>query len=310
MKKSALVVGINQYHKLIGPLRGPINDATAVVELLRTQYHFSLDRVKLLCDNEATHAAIMSHLERMIAEATQGDVIMFYFSGHGTRLPNRQDPSGKDEAIVVHNINADQLLWGRKDLVPIFARENWGDQFVRDKELAAQFSRTREGVNLTIVFDCCHSGDMYRIENEDPRFVEPPKIVLDQIRESCLAFHVRDSIEEASTEVTKFDLQKYRDRLAPVFGGNRFEFTPNPSQFTFFAACREDQTAIERNFGGEPGGVFTHFLVTTLRANPMDITHREAISAITRRMRFQQQTPQLVCPEDFWDHNVLEPLQT
>ena len=51
-------------------------------------------------------------------------------------------------------------------IVPVDAAE--GAPYIRDKELAPLFDRILDnGVMLTIVFDCCHSGSLSRGQPEN-----------------------------------------------------------------------------------------------------------------------------------------------
>jgi hypothetical protein len=80
------------------------------------------------------------------ADAGPGDLVVFYFAGHGSRrLDTNSSKNHLDETIV-----------------PIDAWQ--GTEDIRDKELAVLFNRIvfEKQARLTAIFDSCHSGTMAR----------------------------------------------------------------------------------------------------------------------------------------------------
>lgn len=78
----ALVIGISDYQDPQARLANARNDAEAVAKLLKETYHF--EHVTLLCDAEATHAAIMSWLRDQLPDRVgSNDRFVFFFAGHG-----------------------------------------------------------------------------------------------------------------------------------------------------------------------------------------------------------------------------------
>lgn len=73
-----LSVGIAHYEH-IRDLKKTEMDATSVAELYKT--HTS--HVTLLLGAQATHDNILAQLRQVCSQATEGDVLVFFFSGHG-----------------------------------------------------------------------------------------------------------------------------------------------------------------------------------------------------------------------------------
>ncbi|MGB7622895.1 MAG: caspase family protein [Terriglobia bacterium] len=154
-------------------LDGPKNDLAAMREVLTRKYGFTV--IETLEDQKATRAAILAAIRRdLIDGANAGDVCVFYYSGHGSRVRNSKggESDGYDESVVP-------------------ADSNQGALDIRDKELARLFLEAlKKGVTLTAIFDSCHSGSIARgypmeeksrmlpyIETdvaEEPGFKEPP----------------------------------------------------------------------------------------------------------------------------------------
>jgi Caspase domain len=156
--RRALLIGINDYTAsriasqppLSAPpprdwpnLLGAVNDVNALKEMLTLLYDFNERDIVTLTDQAATRAAIMGALEKHLAKpAAKGDVLLFYFAGHGSQVLNSRsdEPDKLDESIVP----ADSRL-GARD--------------IRDKELRPIFNRILDrGARLSIILDNCHSG--------------------------------------------------------------------------------------------------------------------------------------------------------
>src|SRR5262245_54174652 len=87
--KRALLVGINKYKypDKVSPLAGPVNDVEAIRQILTGKFDFSAANVITLRNEQATHAAIVSAIQNeLIAKAQKDDIVVFYFSGHGSQM--------------------------------------------------------------------------------------------------------------------------------------------------------------------------------------------------------------------------------
>lgn len=128
-------------------LDGAVADMEAVKALLTDRYGFREGDVKTLTNQEATADGILSAIQQhLIDGAAPGDVSLFYYAGHGSRLRNLRTPksSGYDSTIVPAD-------WWR------------GTPDIRDKELARLFRKAvQKGIALTIIADSCHSGSLLR----------------------------------------------------------------------------------------------------------------------------------------------------
>ena len=300
-RKRALLIGINEYHPAIGPLGGCINDAHQVKRVLLERFSFPVEEIKELCDVNATREAILDSLDWLIEGAEAGDVLVLFYSGHGTRLPNPQDPSGKDEALVAFSPEWETLLANEPDASMLFLEKNWELQFIRDKEIKAHLEALADGVNLTLVVDCCYSGDISKIPRAFTRFLEPPVSIQNAICEAQQAYwhHVQESVPEPSTDELKLNKEQVKHLFQKVFLGNRFDFVRTGENNILLAACSEKETAAEKLFDGQRGGVFTHHLISTLRDQDTMMAHDDLIRALGQRMRFIPQMPRLACPEQY-----------
>ncbi|HYC60324.1 MAG TPA: caspase family protein [Thermoanaerobaculia bacterium] len=173
-KRRALLIGINDYTaSRLGPrkeatppardwpnLKGAANDAAAMEEMLVLLYGFDRNAILKLTDQAATRAAILQTLElHLVKPAAKGDILLFYFAGHGSQVRNSlsEEPDKLDESIVPADSRA-----GARD--------------IRDKELQQYFNRILDrGARLSVILDNCHSGSGARglSTGATPRGVEP-----------------------------------------------------------------------------------------------------------------------------------------
>ena len=157
--RRALIIGINDYPRLtsdsalarigrdhIPALQGSVNDAIAMRDLLTARFGFDAGHIALLLDTAATRAAILAAIHRLTADAQPGDVVFFFYAGHGSQRYN---------SLTARPTKLDQTI------VPADANEGVFD--IRDKELAGLFDALIDKhVILTLIFDSCHSGAITR----------------------------------------------------------------------------------------------------------------------------------------------------
>ena len=148
MTKKALCVGINDYpFGEANDLKGCVNDANDWSNLLRN--HFDFTDVKQLLDSEATKEKILAGLKDLLANASDGDVLVFTNASHGTYLADQDGDEPKfDEAICPHDTDSELLV---------------------DDELRNLFLNIPKGVRLTVISDSCHSGSVTRVKESEYR---------------------------------------------------------------------------------------------------------------------------------------------
>lgn len=84
-RKVALLVGINDYKYL--PLRGCLSDVDLQYHLLKHRFGFQDTDIHILKNEQATRNNILQAFEEyLIKQAKPDDVVVFHFSGHGSRI--------------------------------------------------------------------------------------------------------------------------------------------------------------------------------------------------------------------------------
>lgn len=156
--RHALLIGINDYtasHLKTSPqwkaapgrdwpdLGGAANDAAGLRDMLTARCGFSPTDITTLSDQAATRDAILQSIRsRLIDNVQKGDIVFFYFAGHGSQVRNSKsdEPDKLDESIVP-------------------ADSQRGAPDIRDKDLRRLFNAILDrGARLTVMIDACHSG--------------------------------------------------------------------------------------------------------------------------------------------------------
>lgn len=314
MNAKAFLVGIDDYspYGQSGPdLRGCVNDVKDMANTLVIA-GFSPRNIRLATDKAATMNGIMAGLSWLSRGAKKGDTLVFYFAGHGSRIP---DTSGEEidkaeEILCPHDVNFHNAT------------------FLTDDTLKKAFAGLPKGVNLEIIIDACHNGSVKQwwwqgngtqwattpsVQNQSPeesvqpstwptpqagqqqlqqtlqiaqnltqtwqwtpmvRFMEPP---------ADLAFHLEYEPDMPS-----------RKLLKPALGEREVVIVQGLNH-TLWAASRENQTASEIWINGEFRGVFSYNFCRILRRSNGKITRRKLemiISAAIKRAGYYQ-IPQL-----------------
>ncbi len=152
----ALLVGIDRYAPDSGlpPLSGCKNDVQRVRELLVGRFGFDPGEVRALVDQEATFEGIVRAFDGWLLRRAGPDTeVVFWFSGHGSRVPDRSGVSGAEEGKLDSSLLAyDSRSAGRR------GQYDLADDVLRSL-LAALCRRSSR---VLVVTDACHSGGATR----------------------------------------------------------------------------------------------------------------------------------------------------
>ena len=145
----AVLVGIGTYANAdsagLKTLHGPKNDVTAIRAVLTERYGLVDADTTVLLDKQATRSALLAALRRVLVdEARPGGVVLFYFSGHGSRVydSSLDEPSQLDSTIL-----------------PYDARTQEQPLDITDDELGELVAASlAKGAKPVVILDSCHSG--------------------------------------------------------------------------------------------------------------------------------------------------------
>lgn len=151
-RKLALLVGINAYSPdAVGwsPLNGCVTDVQMQEELLVHRFGFNRHDIVTLIDQQATRSGILTAFnDHLIQQAKPGDVVVFHFSGHGSRIV---DPNPCENPLNSSIVPIDSPL-------PENYRTEGGEvQDIMGRSLFLLMSALQTE-HVTVVLDSCYSG--------------------------------------------------------------------------------------------------------------------------------------------------------
>jgi len=142
--RRAVMIGIN-YTGQQGQLSGCHNDVKNMIEYLKSYQGFEDRNMTVLMDDgyhhDPTYYNIMDAYRTVVRESRPGDTVFLHYSGHGGRV---RDTSGDEDD------GFDETL------IPVDYQRS--GQIV-DDDLCTQLVKAMpQGVLVTSLMDCCHSG--------------------------------------------------------------------------------------------------------------------------------------------------------
>ncbi len=256
--KLALLVAINDYKSdKISDLAGCVNDIENMKALLIGKYEFKEENIKVLINEQATHANIVKAIqEHLIGQAQRDDIVVFHYSGHGSQMKDQPAPDGDeddgwDETIVpydsrtegVYDVSDDQL----------------------NGLLALLNQRTK---NITFIFDSCHSGTITR-GSGIRRYIPPD-------------------------ERTPPPAPSYALKTRGASQGAN-DLRPANLNYVLVSGCLSKQSSFEHYANGKENGALTFFLTQELRKAGGGTTWRDIIDAVRGSVNayYPNQLPQL-----------------
>ena len=283
----ALLIGVSNYtFKDITPLKGPANDVTLMWRALGKR---GFSDVTVLADGLAsgpefptsagqpTRANILDAFAALGQRAKAGDLVLIYFSGHGTEQPVRstnQDPERGNLDQVMLPIDA-----GGYDRATETVQNG-----IIDDEIGVALDKIRErGADVWMVVDACHAGSMTRgmFDGLAVRGIESSRL---GVPPAPAAPATRGTASKSSRFVTK-------------------PSAPNEGSLVEFFAVDSSREAIERSFdefdrpmigkgSDRRMGVFTYFLYRALSDSSGRIaTYRDLAHHMVREMQQSQIAP-------------------
>jgi len=274
----ALVVGVSGYPNLAESLRlvGPKNDSREFANMLARQ-GVPAGNISILADNitglsdgltsagPATHEAVLSALDRLAETSQPGDLVVFYFSGHGSQTTDLDgdEQGGNDEIFLPYDVGKFEDGSVRNALV--------------DDELNVRIRKILDkGADFFGVIDACHSATGFRALGDDDSRVR--------------------QVDPAELGVP--DVVALENR--PAFTRIEGERHAGAGRAAFFYAAQEIEVAREQKpKNGDTDeffGVFTYNLLKRINATPgltYRALHQAVVDDLKRGNLMSSQTPEL-----------------
>ena len=278
--KKALLIGINQYKIPGANLRGCVNDVANMQAVLTQYYGFSAGDMTVLTDYDATKKAMQAGIIKLLKGAKKSDVLVLHYSGHGANVPdkNGDEADHRDEILCPTDLD-------------------WYDPLL-DDWLRSTFDTLAEGVNLTVIMDCCHSGSNTRALYQPdaasiPRFLPCPLDLMAAESGRALKGKTRSTL-----------------RLSSLASRRKSDIVNVDIPEVLIAGCRDTQTSADAYIQGTYNGALTYNLVAAIRAAKGRISYRDLHGDTTTKLKTGKfdQVPQLEGRKTRFDAPFLAPL--
>ncbi|MBD1904607.1 caspase family protein [Trichocoleus sp. FACHB-6] len=277
-RKLALLVGINQYphttETKVASLFGCVTDVELQRELLIHRFGFHPSDILTLTDAQATRGNIeTAFLEHLTAQASSGDVVLFHFSGYGSRVGRMKD---EDDSLIQNPKSRIQ-----NSLVPVdgvlSTKGTVGNDLL--EETLFLLLRSLATDQVTTVLDTSYSdGDTVLQGNLRIRTC-PETVLAQQASDEELAFQ----------EELRSRLKSSPEALNKLLSGE----TPG----IVLAAAGPNQPATEARWGGFSAGLFTYALTQHLwqatSPTTVQVSFNRAAGVVEQLVGKEQQ-PQLM----------------
>ncbi len=246
-KLKALLIGINQYGGEAN-LQGCENDVALMKQVLQEQCDSEVQlKIKTLLNGEANRQNTINTFQRFFSDLEDGDQALFYFSGHGSRMPAPKEfwySDHEDDKYLETFVLSDSRHPGGCDLA--------------DKELSYLIWTITQvkKVFFTIIADSCYSGGISRGPEANVR-------------------HRPDfNQNRAWNEFLGWKNYKFENGKAFVPSGNRI----------VIAACKADEVSVEYMIERKINGVFTYSLAKVLKQSKGRLTYEELVSRVQSKV--------------------------
>jgi hypothetical protein len=252
----ALLIGVGRYAQFEEKLNGVSLDIAMMREFVHLM-GFKTHEIKVLEHEQASTAKVYDAVENWLIDgAGPDDRVLFYFSGHGSQIPdeNKDEDDQFDEVLLLYDTVLTEKH-GRQSLSGVLLDDHLNHMLARMK------SR-----NILVILDACHSGSATKRMQLSSRSFQTGQAKVKY-------FYYSPSLEAADGSGS-FDLMKPR----AIPGAE--------SHYVAITACRDD----EKTVATAQGSIFTLGLRQTVRsaaAAGANITPEELQLGTTKFIREQ-----------------------
>ncbi|MFN2571158.1 MAG: caspase domain-containing protein [Gemmatimonadales bacterium] len=157
-ERYALLVGVSDYPGRLLDLNGStLNDVELMKSVLVDKYGFNPSNILVLRDVEGNREQIIQAFQRHLGQAGPNGLAVFYYSGHGTQLPDNRYLTGPADPETSDNKDEALAVWG--------AAADYG--LILDDELGELVGGLKAG-RVLVVLDDCYSGTGTRAAAQAP----------------------------------------------------------------------------------------------------------------------------------------------
>eukprot|EP00470_Lotharella_oceanica_P002425 CAMPEP_0170166546 /NCGR_PEP_ID=MMETSP0040_2-20121228/199_1 /TAXON_ID=641309 /ORGANISM="Lotharella oceanica, Strain CCMP622" /LENGTH=381 /DNA_ID=CAMNT_0010404293 /DNA_START=129 /DNA_END=1274 /DNA_ORIENTATION=+ len=297
--RKALFVGIN-YYGSSAQLRGCLNDVDNIKDFLKDTFNFPVDDPSLsktLTDNARnkgterypTRENIIKGMKWLVDGAKPGDSLFFHYSGHGgtqkDTSPETDEVDGQDETLV-----------------PVDYQTN--GQIVDDELHDILVKGLPEGVRLTAIMDCCHSGSVfdlpfsYTIDGKlVVKEVDNRKMAIQNAVSAGFALIKGDKSVAMSKGKAAFEFFTAKGNKKPDGGYDEekvIKIKKSLADVIQFSGCRDEQTSADAQIDGKATGACSYAFINAFKKHGKNQTYTQLLGHVREILQGKySQVPQM-----------------
>jgi hypothetical protein len=255
----ALLIGVGRYAQFDEKLNGVSLDIDMMRELAQL-LGFKSQAIKVLEHEYASTDKVYSAVENWLIKGVEPeDRVLFYFSGHGSQIPdeNNDENDQFDEVLLLYDV-----------AIKAQSRPQTLTGVLVDDDLKTMLARIQSR-NILVILDACHSGSATRSLRLNPRSIS--------VNDAQVKFFSYSPYVQAAGGQGSFDV------LDPETSGEI------SGRYVAIAACRDDEKTISTS----QGSIFTLGLRQVIRSAAMagiNITPEELQRRTTKFIREEIQS--------------------
>ncbi|HWQ95970.1 MAG TPA: caspase family protein [Candidatus Methylomirabilis sp.] len=282
VNKKALLVGINTYIPPAGPnLSGCVNDVEDMANTLNALEIVPANpgSMRIITNTRATRDAILEGIKWLIEGAQKDDVLIWYYSGHGSKVADvsGEDIDGYDESICPSDVAT------AGDLI--------------DDDIREALSGLAQGAHLEVIFDSCHSGTATREFRIQAVVPDEPELAIRYATRYMPPPADWSFFLDSNSTIPRRGIMKPES-------GKREAKPVTELNHVLWAACKDFQTSSEVDIEGKRRGVFTYHFCKVLRRAGVETSRRKLDDLVTVNVKSYGQDPQLEGAEEKLDINI------
>lgn len=268
----AVLVGINKYGG-DNDLQGCVNDILITRDILRARHSVLEKDMRVLLDERATKEGILERLDWLVAQSKNDKNLLFHYSGHGAQVPNKDysfdhEVDGMDEVMCPVDFSWVDNTW------------------VSDDDIYNILKSKSKDCRLVMIFDCCHSGTIFRstmnpsdtVAGSKAKAISTPLDILSRVPQ----FDVNTAVEVKGLGDRFWGFEEdSKPKDKPLVKETQMTSLVNTVVLT---ACEEYQTAADASFRTRYQGAFSYCLQKFLYYKP-DLSIRELEESSTRYLK-------------------------
>jgi hypothetical protein len=221
-EQRALLVGVGKYPNPANNLPAIDLDLERMRETLKLM-GFEDRQIHTLMDEQATSTNVIAEMSGWLSTGVQAnDRVVFYFSGHGSQIPDAKKDDGVDEVLVTHDMRFARIN-GQPSMAGVLTDVKIG-------ELLGKMPSK----NIWVIADSCHSGTITRSFSMNNRSLGAGPVFVKSLTYPGMPERKRNSVS--------------RDLSPKSTSGAK-----QPLNYVSLTAAADDERAI----GTSNGGIFT-----------------------------------------------------